>query len=74
MSVSDRSSTAARPWNEPNVVKASQAYGVSFASYKQVHAYENAIEDKGNVDSESRFTCRPCGKFKATLEGGQCQC
>jgi len=29
MSVSDRSSKAARPWNHPEVVKASEAYGVN---------------------------------------------
>jgi hypothetical protein len=72
MSVSDRTSKTARPWNHPLVVKASTAYGVPFNSYKQVHSYENTLEDMKSLDSESRFTCRPCGKFTAEHEDGQC--
>lgn len=33
--VSDRTSKAARPWNHPEVVNASQSYGVQFNSYKK---------------------------------------
>jgi hypothetical protein len=33
MSVADRTSKAARPWNEPQVVNASSSYGVKFNSY-----------------------------------------
>lgn len=66
MSVSDRTSKAARPWNEPKVVEASQSYGVPFASYKQVHTYENRLEDLGSVEANERFTCKPCGKLNAS--------
>jgi hypothetical protein len=69
MSVSDRTSKSARPWNHPQVVEASTAYGVPFASYKQVHTYENRQEDVGGVETNERFTCRPCGKLK-----GDCSC
>lgn len=64
--VTDRTSKAARPWNEPQVVQASQSYGVPFASYKQVHTYENRLEDLGSVESKERFTCKPCGKLNAS--------
>lgn len=66
--VSDRTSKAARPWNHPEVVNASQNYGVQFNSYKKVHEYENAIEDKGTLESTERMTCRDCGKFKSEHE------
>lgn len=69
MSVSDRTSQAARPWNHPQVVEASTAYGVPFSSYKQVHNYENRQEDTGGLESSERFTCRPCGKLT-----GECAC
>jgi hypothetical protein len=62
-SVEDRDSKSARPWNEPKVVEASQSYGVPFASYKQVHTYENRLEDLGSVEPHERFTCKPCGKL-----------
>ena len=65
-SVTDRSSKSARPWNDPKVVEASQSYGVPFASYKQVHTYENRLEDLGSVESHERFTCKPCGKLTAS--------
>lgn len=65
-SVTDRTSKAARPWNEPEVVKASESYGVPFSSYKQVHTYENRLEDLGSVDSANRFTCKPCGTLNAS--------
>lgn len=68
MSVSNRKSPAARPWNHPDVVEASQAYGVPFASYKQVHAYENTIQDMGSVEDSERYTCRECGKLNSEHE------
>ena len=67
-SISDRTSKAARPWNHPEVVKASDNYGVQFNSYKQVHEYENKIEDMGSVNSDERMTCRDCGKFHSEHE------
>lgn len=67
-SVSDRTSKAARPWNHPEVVNASQSYGVQFNSYKKVHEYENAIEDKGSLHKNERMTCRDCGKLKSEHE------
>lgn len=71
MAVPDRTSKAARPWNDPRVVEASQAYGVKLTSYKKVHEYENAIEDKGSITADDRFTCRDCGKFKTDHEEGE---
>lgn len=68
-SVSDRTSPSARPWNHPQVVEASTAYGVPFASYKQVHTYENRQESTGGLTPEERMTCGPCGKFKS-----ECAC
>ena len=61
--VVDRTSKAARPWNEPKVVEASEAYKVPFASYKQVHTYENRLESLGSLETSGRFTCSPCGKL-----------
>lgn len=66
--IPDRTSKAARPWNHPEVVTASQNYGVQFASYKQVHNYENNIEDKGSLLKNERMTCRDCGKLKSEHE------
>lgn len=66
--VADRKSKAARPWNHPDVVNASGAYGVPFKSYKEVHAYENKIEDDGSLESHERFTCRDCGKLNSEHE------
>ena len=73
MSVSDRTSKIARPWNDPRVVNASTAYGVPFASYKQVHTYENRQESTGGLTAEERMTCGPCGQFKndCACEGDQ---
>jgi hypothetical protein len=62
--VSSRTSTSARPWNHPEVVAASSAYGVPFASFKQVHIYENTIQDNGSLEDGERYTCRDCGRFK----------
>lgn len=66
MSVSDRTSKAARPWNDPQVVNASSSYGVKLNSYKEVHKYENALESQGSLESHERFTCGPCGKLNAS--------
>lgn len=63
-SVPDRTSKAARPWNDPRVVDASMIYGVPLASYKQVHMYENRQESTGGLTPEERMTCGPCGQFK----------
>ncbi len=65
-SIPDRTSKAARPWNDPQVVNASSSYGVPFASYKQVHSYENTLESQGSLEPHERFTCGPCGKLKAS--------
>ena len=65
--IHDRTAKSARPWNDPEVVKANYQYGMTrrgFGSYKKVHEFENTIEDKGILDSGNRLTCRPCGKFK----------
>lgn len=67
-SVADRTSKAARPWNHPGVVNASQNYGVQFNSYKQVHQYENKIEDMGSLEPKQRMTCRDCGKLHSEHE------
>ena len=68
MSVSDRNSKAARPWNDPEVLKASEAYGVNLASYKQVHSHENILQDQGSLEDSERITCRGCGKLKSEHE------
>ena len=65
--ISDRTAKSARPWNEPEVVSANTAYGMSrrgFGSYKKLHAFENAIEEKGILEKKDRFTCGPCGQLK----------
>lgn len=69
MAVHDRTSKSARPWNHPEVVGASESYGVPFSSYKQVHTYENRLESLGSLTPEERTTCGPCGKFKS-----ECAC
>ena len=66
--VSDRTSKSARPWNHPQVVDASQNYGVQFNSYKQVHEYENKVEDAGSLNKTERMTCRDCGKLHSEHE------
>lgn len=66
--VSDRKSSAARPWNHPDVVNASTSYGVTLNSPKQVHSHENALEDMGSLTSNERMTCRDCGKFNSEHE------
>ena len=63
LSISDRTSPAARPWNHPRVVDASISYGVPFASYKQVASHENRLEAIGSLESSERMTCGQCGKF-----------
>lgn len=68
MAVHDRTSKSARPWNHPEVVKAAEAYGVPFSSYKQVHTYENRLESLGSLESHERMTCADCGKFKSEHE------
>lgn len=67
-SIPDRTSKAARPWNHPQVVQASDNYGVQFKSYKGVHEYENKIEDMGSLNKDERMTCRDCGKFHSEHE------
>ena len=63
MSVSDRTSKAARPWNDPQVVDASAAYGVNLASYKDVGAHEDKLEMQGSLASHERMTCIQCSRF-----------
>ena len=63
MSVSDRTSKAARPWNDPDAVSASQSYGVRLNSYKDVAAHEDQLELKGSLETHERMTCIQCSKF-----------
>jgi hypothetical protein len=69
MSVSDRASKAARPWNHPDVVNASQAYGVNLASYKDVSSHEDKLEAAGSLEPHERMTCVQCGNFNK-----ECKC
>lgn len=68
MSVSDRTSKSARPWNHPDVVKASQAYGVNLASYKDVASHEDKLELAGSLKTSERMTCIQCSKFNKECE------
>lgn len=63
MSVSDRTSKAARPWNDPQVVEASAAYGVNLASHKDVGAHEDRLESAGSLKPSERMTCIQCSRF-----------
>jgi hypothetical protein len=63
MSVSDRKSKAARPWNDPDVVGASEAYGVPFGSNNHVALHENRLESIGSLEPHERMTCNQCGNF-----------
>lgn len=65
LSVSDRASKTARPWNHPEAVKASQAYGVPFASHNQVALYENRLESIGSLEPHERMTCIQCGRYNS---------
>lgn len=67
-SVSDRSSKAARPWNDPDVVNAAQTYGAKLNSYKDVAAHENKLEAMGSLEPHERMTCGQCGKFTKNCE------
>lgn len=69
MSVSDRTSKSARPWNHPDVVKASQAYGVNLASYKDVASHEDKLELAGSLKTSERMTCIQCSNFNK-----ECKC
>jgi hypothetical protein len=69
MSVSDRTSKSARPWNHPQVVEASQTYGVNLASYKDVASHEDKLEASGNLETHERMTCIQCGNFNK-----ECKC
>lgn len=63
MSVSDRDSKAARPWNDPDVVTAAQTYGAKLNSYKDVAAHEDKLESMGSLKTSERMTCIQCGQF-----------
>jgi hypothetical protein len=63
--VNDRSSKAARPWNDPEVVDASERYGKPFSSFKGVVSHENALEGLGSLNESERMTCNFCGRFKS---------
>ena len=63
LSVADRTSKSARPWNHPDVVNASETYGVNLASYKDVAAHEDKLESAGSLNTNERMTCVQCGKF-----------
>jgi hypothetical protein len=69
LSVSDRTSKSARPWNHPDVVKASQAYGVNLASYKDVASHEDKLELAGSLKTSERMTCIQCSNFNK-----ECKC
>lgn len=69
MSVSDRTSKSARPWNHPQVVEASQAYGVNLASYKDVASHEDKLELAGSLKTSERMTCIQCSNFNK-----ECDC
>ena len=63
MSISDRNSNAARPWNHPDVIKASEAYGVNLTSHKDVASHEDRLEAAGNLKPSERMTCVQCVRF-----------
>jgi hypothetical protein len=69
LSVSDRTSKSARPWNHPDVVAASQAYGVNLSSYKDVASYEDKLESVGSLKPHERMTCIQCSNFNK-----ECKC
>lgn len=69
LSVADRDSKAARPWNHPQVVEASQAYGVNLASYKDVASHEDKLEMAGSLKPHERMTCIQCSNFNK-----ECKC
>jgi hypothetical protein len=62
-SISDRTSKAARPWNDPDVVTAAQTYGAKLNSYKDVAAHEDKLEMQGSLQQHERMTCIQCSKF-----------
>lgn len=62
-SISDRTSKGARPWNDPDVVNASQTYGAKLNSYKEVASHEDKLESMGSLKSHERMTCTQCGNF-----------
>lgn len=69
LSIADRTSKAARPWNHPGVVDASERYGVNLASYKDVASHEDKLESAGSLNTNERMTCIQCGNFNS-----DCQC
>jgi hypothetical protein len=69
LSVSDRTSKSARPWNHPDVVAASQAYGVNLASHNDVSSHEDKLEMAGSLKASERMTCIQCSKFNK-----ECDC
>ena len=69
LSVADRTSKSARPWNHPQVVEASQAYGVNLASYKDVASHEDKLEAAGSLKTTERMTCIQCSNFNK-----ECKC
>ena len=62
-SISDRTSKGARPWNDPDVVNASQTYGAKLNSHKEVASHEDKLESMGSLKSHERMTCNQCGNF-----------
>jgi hypothetical protein len=63
MSVSDRTSKSARPWNDPDVVTAAQTYGVKLNSHLDVASHEDKLEMQGSLETNERMTCIQCSKF-----------
>jgi hypothetical protein len=63
LSISDRTSPRARPWNHPEAVKASEAYGVNLNSHNEVASHEDKLEMAGSLKPSERMTCIQCGKY-----------
>jgi len=61
--VSDRTSKAARPWNDPDAVEASSRYGAKLNSHNDVASHENKLESMGSLKPSERMTCTQCGRF-----------
>ena len=67
--VSNRTSPSARPWNDPDAVSASDAYGVNLDSHNEVASHEDKLESKGLLKTSERRTCIQCARFNK-----DCQC
>ena len=68
LSISDRKSPRARPWNHPQAVEASEAYGVNLSSHKEVSDHEDKLELAGSLKPNERKTCTQCSKYNKECE------